>query len=197
MGRNGRIISSGVRLHILSFLPFPSPPLYHSLNIANKQTKTKHQKRGIFFFVGPVTMILALVFEWILGNFFSMMVMGLFAVFWLSFGLLEVPNLALGLPFATPEDPTGTLSREYNAAIGIYLLVWGFAFFTFFVFTTRINTVLATIFSLTAVATWILAGAYFKSSWGDYAAAAVLQKVCLIFLSISLSLSSRFTRKNN
>ena len=62
-------------------------------------------------------MIFALVFEWILGNFFSMMVMGLFAVFWLSFGLLEVPNLALGTPFATPGDPMGTASREYNLSL--------------------------------------------------------------------------------
>lgn len=122
-------------------------------------------------------MIFALVFEWILGNFFSMMVMGLFAVFWLSFGLLEVPNLALGTPFATPGDPMGTASREYNAAIGLYLIVWGFAFLTFFAFTTRLNMVLATIFSLTAIATWTLAGAYFKLSWGDYEMANKLSKV--------------------
>jgi succinate-acetate transporter protein len=135
------------------------------------------RNRGIFFFVGPVTMILALIFEWILGNFFSMMVMGLFSVFWLSFGLLEVPNLALGVPFATPEDPMGTASTEYNAAIGLYLIVWGFAFFTFFIFTTKINAVLATIFSLTAVATWILAAAYLKASWGDFNSSATYQKV--------------------
>jgi len=35
---------------------------------------------GIFFFVGPVLLIFAMVFEWIMGNFFPMMVMGLFAV---------------------------------------------------------------------------------------------------------------------
>ncbi|KAI1818239.1 GPR1/FUN34/yaaH family-domain-containing protein [Poronia punctata] len=131
---------------------------------------------GIFFFVGPVTMTFALIFEWILGNFFSMMVMGLFDVFWLSFGLLQLPNLALGSPFATADDPTGTLSRDYNAAIGLYLVVYGFAFFTFFVFTTRINVVLATIFSLTAIAAWILSASYFKSSWGDFETALVLQK---------------------
>ncbi|KAI1174452.1 GPR1/FUN34/yaaH family-domain-containing protein [Nemania sp. FL0916] len=131
---------------------------------------------GIFFFVGPVTMILALIFEWILGNFFSMMVMGLFSVFWLSFGLLQLPNLGLGTPFATLEDPTGMASREYNAAIGLYLIVWGFAFFTFFIFTTRLNGVLATIFSLTATATWILAAGYFKASWGDFEAGGKLQK---------------------
>lgn len=130
-------------------------------------------------------MILALIFEFILGNFFSMMVMGLFSVFWLSFGLLQLPTLALGSPFATPEDPTGMASTEYNAAIALYLVVWGFAFFTFFIFTTKINAVLATIFSLTAVATWLLGAAYFKASWGDLAGSAVFLKVCL---SLSLSL---------
>lgn len=34
-----------------------------------------------------------MVFEWIMGNFFPMMVMGLFVVFWLSFGLLLVVAL--------------------------------------------------------------------------------------------------------
>ncbi len=30
---------------------------------------------GIFFFVGPLLLTLACIFEWIMGNFFSMMVM--------------------------------------------------------------------------------------------------------------------------
>ncbi|KAI5919085.1 GPR1/FUN34/yaaH family-domain-containing protein [Camillea tinctor] len=160
---------------------------------------------GIFFFVGPVVlsvaalifetysrswfgllridiftvnrlMLLALIFEWIMGNFFSMMVMGLFTVFWLSFGLLQVPNLQLGAPYATPADPTGIASTEYNAAIGLYLLVWGFAFFTFFLFTLKINTILATIFGLTTTAGFVLSAAYFKASWGDLDAASNLQK---------------------
>lgn len=160
-------------LYVCSTYPYPP------LTLANQR------ERGIFFFVGPITMTLALIFEWILGNFFSMMVMGLFAVFWLSFGLLQVPTLALGIPFATPEDPTGMASREFNAAIGLYLVVWGFAFFTFFVFTTRINMVLSTIFSLTAIATWLLASGYFKSSWGEYETAAKLSKVS----------SSRYNRR--
>ncbi|KAH9907200.1 GPR1/FUN34/yaaH family-domain-containing protein [Xylariomycetidae sp. FL2044] len=126
---------------------------------------------GIFFFVGPTLMLLALVFEWVMGNFFSMMVMGLFAGFWLSFGLLQLPTLALGANYATPDDPTGTASTEYNAAIALFLIVWGFAFLTFFVFTLKINTVLAMIFGLTMVATWLLSTAYWRLSWGDYTGA--------------------------
>jgi succinate-acetate transporter protein len=112
-----------------------------------------------------------------MGNFFPMMVMGLFAVFWLSFGMLQLPTLQLGLPYATTADPTGLASPEYNAAIGVYLLVWGFALFTFFIFTLKINTVFALIFCLTSVAAWILAGAYFKVVAGQYAAAQQLQTV--------------------
>lgn len=65
-----------------------------------------------------------MVFEWIMGNFFPMMVMGLFSVFWLSFGVLQLPTLQLGAPFATPDDPTGTSSPAFNAAIALYLIVW-------------------------------------------------------------------------
>lgn len=53
-----------------------------------------------------------------------MMVMGLFSVFWLSFGMLQLPTLQLGLPFATESDPTGTSSPAFNAAVALYLIVW-------------------------------------------------------------------------
>ena len=118
-----------------------------------------------------------MVFEWIMGNFFSMMVMGLFTVFWLSFGMIQLPSLELGLPFATEEDPTGTLSPHYNAAIALYLLAWGFALFTFFIFTLKINVVFALIFMLTTTATWVLSGAYWHLSWLDFETALTLQKV--------------------
>lgn len=51
-----------------------------------------------------------------------MMVMGLFAVFWLSFGMLQLPSLGLTQPYAAEG---GAASPEYNAVIGLYLIVWG------------------------------------------------------------------------
>ncbi|KAH6855381.1 GPR1/FUN34/yaaH family-domain-containing protein [Chaetomium sp. MPI-CAGE-AT-0009] len=131
---------------------------------------------GIFFFVGPVLLTFAMVFEWVMGNFFPMMVMGLFSVFWGSFGFLQLPTLQLGAAFATADDPTGLLSKEYNAAVAVYLIVWGFALFTFFIFTCKINAVFAAIFLLVSVAAWVLSGAYWKLSWGDYEGAGRLQK---------------------
>ncbi|KAI1282910.1 GPR1/FUN34/yaaH family-domain-containing protein [Xylaria sp. FL0933] len=131
---------------------------------------------GIFLFTGPVLLFVAMIFEWIMGNFFPMMVMGLFTVFWLSFGLLNLPTLGLGTPFATTSDPTGLSSQGYNAAVALYLIVWGFALFTFFIFTLKVNFVFAALFFLVSIGAWLLGAAYFKVSYGDYAGAMLCQK---------------------
>jgi len=132
---------------------------------------------GIFFFTGPVLLIFALIFEWIMGNFFPMMVMGLFSVFWLSFGVLQLPTLGLAAAYSTTGSMAeGLASKEYNAVVGIYLIVWGFALLTFFIFTLRTNVVFASIFALVTVGVWVLAGAYFKVSQGDFSTAGNLQK---------------------
>lgn len=135
---------------------------------------------GIFFFVGPVLLILATIFEWIMGNFFPMMVCSLFAVFWLSFGLLQLPTLGLAAAYsATGNAAEGAASKEFNAVIGLYLIVWGFALFTFFIFTLKTNCVFAGIFGFVTIAAWVLSGAYFKVASGDYVMAGHLQLVSL------------------
>lgn len=135
---------------------------------------------GIFLFVGPVLLVFGFIFEWIMGNFFSMMVMGLFSVFWLSFGLLQLPTLQLAAAYSTTGTNTaeGAASVPYNAGLALYLIVWGFALFTFFIFTLKTNTVFALIFFFVTVAAWVLAGAYWKVASGDYVMAGHLQKVC-------------------
>ncbi|KAL6246004.1 hypothetical protein RBB50_007157 [Rhinocladiella similis] len=132
---------------------------------------------GIFFFVGPVLLVLTVIFEWIMGNFFSMMVCGLFAVFWLSFGMLQLPTLGLAAPYSSSgtNAVTGAVSKEYNAVIALYLIVWGFALFTYFIFTLKTNVVFAAIFLFVSIAAWILSGAYWKVSKGDYDNAHTLQ----------------------
>ncbi|KAK0249202.1 hypothetical protein LTR02_005884 [Friedmanniomyces endolithicus] len=132
---------------------------------------------GIFFFVGPVLLILATIFEWIMGNFFPMMVQSLFAVFWLSFGLLQLPTLGLAAAYSpTGNAAEGALSQEYNSVIGLYLIVWGFALFTFWIFTLKTNSVFAGIFLFVTIAAWVLAGAYFNVGSGNYVLAVKLQK---------------------
>jgi len=132
---------------------------------------------GIFFFTGPVLLILALIFEWIMGNFFPMMVMGLFAVFWLSFGCLSFPNWNIAASYSPTGSATeGAASVGYNAAVALYLVVWGFALFSFFLFTLKTNCVFAMIFGFVTIASWILAGAYWRVAAGDYTTAMHLQK---------------------
>ncbi|KXL47644.1 hypothetical protein M433DRAFT_152715 [Acidomyces richmondensis BFW] len=144
---------------------------------------------GIFFFVGPLLLTLATIFEWIMGNFFSMMVMSLFAVFWLSFGLLQLPTLGLAAAYSsTGNAAEGAASKEYNAVIALYLVVWGFALLTFFVFTLKTNAVFAGIFLFVTIAAWVLAGAYFKVSNGEYVTAGHLQTAggALLFIVAAL-----------
>jgi len=113
----------------------------------------------------------------------QMMVMSLFAVFWLSFGLLQLPTLGLAAAYsATGNAAEGAASKEYNAVVGLYLIVWGFALFTFWIFTLKTNAVFAGIFGFVTMAAWVLAGAYFKVGSGDYEAAGKLQKVCVIWM---------------
>jgi uncharacterized protein len=105
-----------------------------------------------------------------------MMVCGLFAVFWLSFGVLNLPEWQLAEAYATSTTP-GQLSVPYNAAIALYLIVWTFGLFTFFMFTLKTNCVFAGIFGLVTVGAGVLSGAYWKVASGDYDHALKLQKV--------------------
>lgn len=114
-----------------------------------------------------------------MGNFFSMMVMSLFAVFWLSFGLLQLPTLGLAAAYSASgtNAAQGAASVQYNAAIAIYLIVWGFALFTFFIFTLKTNCIFAGIFGLVTVGAFVLSGAYWKVASQDYVTAGHLEKV--------------------
>lgn len=148
----------------------------------------------MFFFVGPVLLILTTIFEWIMGNFFPMMVCGLFSVFWLSFGMLQLPTLGLAAPYSADgtDAASGAASKGFNAVIAVYLLVWGFALFTFWIFTLKTNVIFALIFLFVTMGSWVLSGAYWKVSTGDYDSARTLQKVsCDFFLSFSLAIILR------
>ena len=134
--------------------------------------------RGIFFFTGPLLLFLATVFEWIMGNFFSMMVSGLFAVFWLSFGVLELPSLGLAASYSTTGSAAeGAASVPFNAALGLYLIVWGFALLTFALFALRTNMVITAILSAGMGAAFTLSAAHWRVASKDYARAMQLQKV--------------------
>ena len=90
--------------------------------------------------------------------------------------LPELPTLQLAEQSET-SAAEGAASVQYNAALALYLTMWGFVLFTFFVFTLKTNTVFALIFLFVSLASWILAGAYWKVASGDYVMAGHLQKI--------------------
>jgi hypothetical protein len=107
-----------------------------------------------------------------------MLVCGLFTVFWLSFGFILLPTLELANAYSTTGSAAeGAASAAYNAAIALYLIVWGFALLTFFVFTLKTNMIFAGIFFFVTLGSFILSGAYWRVSTGDYSQAMALQKV--------------------
>ena len=91
--------------------------------------------------------------------------------------MLQLPTLGLATVYATSADATGLSSPEYNAVIGLYLIIWGFALFTFFIFTLKTNIIFALIFFFVTLAAWVLSGAYFKVAAGDDVMAGHLQTV--------------------
>ena len=152
----------------------------HKIAVASTFGVLTIMNRGIFFFTGPLLLTLTTIFEWIMGNFFPMMVCGLFAVFWLSFGMLQLPTLAIAASYSTSGDASaGALSVGYNAGIALYLMSLGFAMFSFFIFTLKTNLVFAMIFALVTAAVFVLASAYFHVAMGAYEMAIQLQHVSL------------------
>ena len=152
---------------------------FHNKNIDSRRAYTSCFDSGMFFFTGPVLLLLSTIFEWVQGNFFPMMVCGIFAVFWLSFGVLQLPSWGLAAAYsATGNSAEGAASVGYNAAIALYLLAWGFALLTFFVFTLKTNAVFAMIFGFVTTASFILSAAYWRVAMADYVMAMALQKVC-------------------
>jgi uncharacterized protein len=108
----------------------------------------------------------------------SRVLTSLHSVFWLSFGFLLLPTLNLAGAYSTTGSAAeGAVSKGYNATIGLYLIVWGFVLLMFFIFTLKTNMVFAGIFLFVTLGAFILSGAYFKVSTGDYDQAGKLQKV--------------------
>lgn len=92
--------------------------------------------------------------------------------------MLQLPSLELAGAYAGGDAVAGAASREMNAVVALYLLVWGFALGTFWIFTLRINVVFAGIFGFVTVGVWVLSAAYWAVSTGNLQKAIRLQKVC-------------------
>lgn len=110
--------------------------------------------------------------------------------------MLQLPTLGLAAAYSpTGDAAAGAVSKEMNAVIALYLLVWGFALATFWLFTIRINVVFAGIFGFVTIGAWVLSGAYWALSTGDFDKALKLQKVSYLgsFGGSLLTLTGRWS----
>jgi len=125
-----------------------------------------------------VLLLLSTIFEWVMGNFFTMMVNGYLCVFYLSFGVVELPSAGVAASYSATGDATkGSQTTGYNMGLSLYTIALGCALLTFFVFSLRINAVLALIFSGASGACYILAAAYWNMSVQNFDLAMRLQHV--------------------
>jgi succinate-acetate transporter protein len=137
-------------------------------------------------------LLLATIFEWVLGNFFAFLVTyllpdpdqislipsGGFAAFFLSFGVLINPVWGIaGAYSATGDAAEGAGTPAYNVAIGFYLIFWGLVIFLLLVGSTKTNLVFVFVFVTLDIGVWLLVGAFFKVASGDDVLAGHLQKV--------------------
>ena len=65
----------------------------------------------------------------------------------------------------------------FNAALGLYTIVWGFVLATFFFIMLRTNIVRALIIGFASLGTFLISGAYWRVAAGDLEMAMRLQKV--------------------
>lgn len=124
-----------------------------------------------------------------------MMVCGLFAVFWLSFGVLNLPEWQIAASYSTngTNAAEGAASVAYNAGVALYLIVWGFTLFTFFIFTLKTNLVFAMIFFFVDIGAWLLSAAYWKVASGNYDVALKLQKARFFLVTANLKAGGSMT----
>ena len=132
-------------------------------------------------------LFLSTIFEWILGNFFNMMLCGFFGVFWSSLGILQLPTANIASSYSPAGSAAeGTLTPDYNAGIALYISVLGFAVFTFLIMSLRTNAVLAALFADATGGLFTLSASYWKASLGDFPSALHLKHVCTFDLYFSL-----------
>lgn len=96
-----------------------------------------------------------------------------------AWSLNHIP-LDPGAVSSTGNAAEGAASKEMNAAIALYLIVWGFILLTFFIFSIRINAVLSVIFLLVTVGAWVLSGAISRLVVLAFSSVVCLVGTCLL-----------------
>jgi len=109
---------------------------------------------GVFFGVSGIGLYIAAIMEWVMGNTFPMVVFGTFGGFWISYGFIVQPSMAIATAFApanlsgnvTAAIAAGSVTAPYNSGIALYLVAWLLLGIMFFLASLRTNLPFAIVF---------------------------------------------------
>jgi len=140
---------------------------------------------GAYYACAGIGLYIACIMEWILGNTFPSVVFGTFGGFWISYGVLSQPTLAVAASFAPASDAsngiTATVAGQatvgYNTGLGMYFLVWGIINLMYFICALRTNVPFAVVFFSLMMSFVTTSAGYFHSAKGNASVAGTLFKV--------------------
>jgi len=118
---------------------------------------------GLAVAYGGIAQFSAGMWEFVKGNTFGATAFTSYGAFWISFAIIFVPGFSSLATYETTNATTGvtTVDPSLSAALGIYLIAWGFFTFILFLASFRLNGATVLLFFLLTVTFVILAIANF------------------------------------
>ncbi|GMK59346.1 hypothetical protein CspeluHIS016_0703610 [Cutaneotrichosporon spelunceum] len=108
---------------------------------------------GLALGYGGFAQIIAGVEEWACGNTFGSTAFTSYGAFWLSFSVFYIPQLEVLSSYPT--------AAERDAALGIYLTMWGIITFLFLLGTLRSSVALFLVFFTLVITFFLLAAGHY------------------------------------
>lgn len=118
-------------------------------NVQARGITTPNIVLGMALGYGGLVQLIAGVQEFVCGNTFAATAFSSYGGFWLSFGVLYIPQFQATEAYAT--------EGELDSALGIYLCSWGIVTFIFFIASLRSSVALVSLFFFLDVTFWLLA----------------------------------------
>ncbi|TYJ54100.1 hypothetical protein B9479_005286 [Cryptococcus floricola] len=126
------------------------------LNIGTRGITVHNVILGMAMGYGGLSQIIVGIEEWACGNTFGATAFCSYGGFWISFGILYIPQFAV---LESYTDPT-----MLDDALGLYLVTWALVTLVFVLASLRSSIALITVFVCLDITFWLLAAGYLAPS---------------------------------
>jgi len=140
---------------------------------------------GLAFGYGGLVQLIAGVEEWACGNTFGATAFSSYGGFWISYAIIQVPWFGVKSAY---EDP-----REFQNAVGIYLVSWALITLIFFIAALRSSVALVALFGFLEITFWLLAAGDLAASVNTTRAGGVFG-VITAFIAMYTALAGMLTK---